>query len=252
MNILKKLFGTRNQELRNWTKERLETFIFNETTIEHLHRYAFARGFIEGKRVLDIASGEGYGVDLMASCASEVIGVDIDQPTVERASQKYTRENVRFLQGKASEIPLENDSVDVVVSFETLEHTDKHEEMIKEVVRVMKPDGLLIMSSPDKYYYSDVINYHNPHHIKELYEEEFRSLIQGSFSFSHFYYQRYLRGSLIVSESPQTLPSTYRGNYEEINEQNKIWGRFLIAVATNSAQVDIQTGHSVFDSMGRV
>lgn len=66
---------------KNWTGERLETFVLNDSTIEHLHRYAIAKELAQGKHVLDIACGEGYGSNLLASSARFVDGVDIDQST---------------------------------------------------------------------------------------------------------------------------------------------------------------------------
>jgi hypothetical protein len=60
-----------------------------------------------------------------------------------------------------------------VVSFETIEHISEHEEMFAEIKRVLKDDGLLIMSSPDKRYYSEARNYENPFHVRELHGAEF-------------------------------------------------------------------------------
>jgi len=62
---------------------------------------------------------------------------------------------------------------DLVVSFETIEHHDEHEQMLAEVKRVLKPDGMAIISSPDKAIYTDKPEYHNSFHVKELYREEF-------------------------------------------------------------------------------
>lgn len=249
-NLLKRIFDENRSAKKNWTKERLETFIFNETTVEHLHRYAFAMGFVKDKKVLDVASGEGYGSNLMADISTEVIGVDIDQVAIEKASLKYQKENLVFRQGNVSKIPVTSDSIDVVVSFETLEHTDEHTEMMEEIVRVLKSDGIMIMSSPDKYYYSDIYQYNNPHHVKELYEKEFRELIAAHFQHAQFYYQRFLKGSLIYSETKETLSTTFSGNYDQINALEKIWGRYLVVVASQQALPNVLPGHSVFESTG--
>ena len=102
--------------------------------------------------VLDIASGEGYGSALLASGATRVTGVDIDPQTVQGATQKYSsnNSNLEFKQGSADNIPLHSGLFDVVVSFETIEHHDNHVEMMREIKRVLKLGGLLIISSPDK------------------------------------------------------------------------------------------------------
>lgn len=71
-------------KIKDWTGERLETFVFNETTIEHLHRYAIAMEFCSGKTVLDIACGEGYGSNLLSAKATHVTGMDADAITIEK------------------------------------------------------------------------------------------------------------------------------------------------------------------------
>lgn len=181
------------------TGERLEFYYFSDVTVEHLHRYAMVNDFVSGKKVLDIASGEGYGSYLMAERALEVIGVDIDFETIENAKLKYSKKNLRFLVGRADKIPVLTNSIDVVVSFETIEHHDKHNEMLAEIKRVLKDDGVLIMSSPDKKYYSDLTGQHNPYHVKELYFKEFNELVNKSFHFTKYYYQNSFNFNSFIS-----------------------------------------------------
>ena len=168
--------------------------------LEHLNRYYFVVHQIDlkGKTVLDIASGEGYGSNIIAKHASKVIGVDISFEAIEHAKNKYKANYLEFVQGSVVEIPMEESSVDVVVSFETLEHHDKHDEMIIEIKRVLKVDGILIISSPDKYYYSELPNTLNKYHIKELYNEQFKQLLNKYFNFTFHYSQRMILGSIIV------------------------------------------------------
>ena len=127
---------------------------------------------MKGKIVLDIASGEGYGSNLISYYAEKVYGVDISESAIENAKLKYTRSNIEFLKGSTSNIPMPNNSVDVILSFETIEHHDEHHQMMQEFKRVLKTDGVLILSSPDKLNYSDKTGHNNPYHIKELYKDE--------------------------------------------------------------------------------
>lgn len=181
------------------TGERLEFFDFSDVTVEHLHRYAIANDFVEGKVILDIASGEGYGSYILSNKALEVIGVDIDIESVQNAKEKYLKDNLRFIVGNADNIPVESNSIDIVVSFETIEHHDKHEEMFLEIKRVLKDDGILIMSSPDKKYYSDLTGQYNPFHVKELYFKEFKELVNKSFQFTKYYYQNSFNFNSFIS-----------------------------------------------------
>lgn len=220
-------------KLQNWTGERLETFVFTENTIEHLHRYALAKKLCENKIVLDIASGEGYGSNILSDFAEQVIGVDIDKDVVDLANQKYGKNNLIFKTGKADQIPIITNSIDVVVSFETLEHHDRHYEMMVEIKRVLKKDGVLIISTPEKRYYSDEPNYKNPYHVKELYYDQFRSLIDSHFKNTNYFFQKMIRGSLILPEQEFEGFSLIEGDYQHFFESSTIKPMYLIAVASD-------------------
>jgi ubiquinone/menaquinone biosynthesis C-methylase UbiE len=207
-----------SEELK-WTGERLVSTKENEIVIHHLHRYALAIELCKDKNILDIASGEGYGTNLISTVAKNVIGVDIDEEAIEFSKKKYLSKNLQFLLGSASEIPLENNSIDIVVSFETLEHHDKHLEMFAEIKRVLRPDGILIMSSPDKLNYRDIPNFQNPFHVKELYREEFKTLVNNHFNFVKIFYQNILYASVIVSETGNSTGfSEYDGTFTGIKK----------------------------------
>jgi ubiquinone/menaquinone biosynthesis C-methylase UbiE len=150
------------------TGERLMTDNRSENVPEHLHRYALACRLASGVDTLDIACGEGYGTNLLASHAASVVGVDVSADAIAHASQKYKRSGLRFLHGSATAIPLPDGSVDLVVSFETLEHLREQDEMLRDIRRVLRPGGKLIMSSPDKRFYSDATGHRNQYHLREL------------------------------------------------------------------------------------
>jgi ubiquinone/menaquinone biosynthesis C-methylase UbiE len=203
---------------KNWTGERLETFITGETMTEHLHRYAIAMDLVKEKTVLDIACGEGYGANLLAQYAAHVTGIDIDIRTVTKAKSKYVKKNLSFLAGCVENIPSPDSHFDIVVSFETIEHTYDHEKMLQEIKRVLKPDGLLIISTPDKTNYSDITNYKNPFHKKELYENQFVELLKKYFSFTSFYVQSSFLGSFIGRKNDAMIEKIYTGDYTAISK----------------------------------
>lgn len=166
--------------------------------LEHLNRYYFVVHQIDlkGKTVLDIASGEGYGSNIIAKHASKVIGVDINFEAIEHAKNKYKANNIEFIQGSVVKIPMGDSSVDVVVSFETLEHHDKHDEMMLEIKRILRKNGILMISSPNKQHFSNFEK--NSFHVKELFYEEFKDLMNQYFSKTIFYVQRSFVGSMIA------------------------------------------------------
>lgn len=218
---------------KNWSGERLETFIYSRDAIEHLHRYAIASNYAKDKVVLDIASGEGYGSNLLSKIASYVYGVDIDKNTVEKAKFKYKSKNLKFLSGSTSRIPIEDNSIDLVVSYETIEHHEEHDQMMFEIKRVLKDDGMLIISSPDKLYYTDLANFNNEHHKKELYKGEFKSLIHQNFSFVQLLTQKFVKSGSIIQDDELIFDlDVFSGNYTIIKELN-IAPLYVIAIASN-------------------
>jgi ubiquinone/menaquinone biosynthesis C-methylase UbiE len=200
------------------TGERLVTSVSSYVAIDHLHRYALAAQLAKNKDVLDIASGEGYGSNLLSKISKSVIGVDISSEAVLHAKEKYANANLEFRQGSANKIPLQDCSVDMVVSFETIEHHDLHDEMLQEFKRVLRPHGIVIISSPDKLNYSDIPNYSNPFHVKELYKAEFVSLINRFFKYATFYNQKNISGSLMVPDSSHFSFQEYKGNYSSLEK----------------------------------
>ena len=100
-----------------WAGERYVPEITGEIQLEHIHRYLLAQEYSKDKEVLDIACGEGFGSALLAKTARRVVGIDIAAEAVRHAAFSYRIDNVRFQQGSCSKIPLDSNSIDLVVSL---------------------------------------------------------------------------------------------------------------------------------------
>jgi O-antigen biosynthesis protein len=181
--------------------------------LEHYHRYAVVQKIVSGKDVLDIASGEGYGSSLLAEVALSVTGVDISDEAVSHAIKTYKKPNLRFQVGSAIELAFPTESFDIVVSYETVEHLAEQSQMIAELRRVLRPDGLLIISSPNRPIYSEESGELNEHHVKELNFEEFDSLLSTQFPSRKYFGQRLLLGSVIQALDEQ--PSTFKAWHDD-------------------------------------
>ena len=227
---------------KKWTGERLEDGIYNETTIEHLHRYALAIEIAKGKHVLDVACGDGYGAKLLAKFAAKVVAVDNDLETITTARNKYKTQNLHFENGNIEKLPIPDKSIDLITCFETLEHTDQHEKSLSELKRVLKPEGLLLISTPDKKVYTDERNYTNPFHKKELYYAEFKLLLEAFFPFVKIYAQRMVSGSLITGDSEF---HEFSGDFNSI-EKKSFSGYYFFAVASENELPAIN--YSLFNS----
>jgi SAM-dependent methyltransferase len=152
---------------------------------EHWHRYCYALPFVTGKSVLDIASGEGYGSAFLAQSAALVYGLDISEEAVQHARENYVRDNLHFLHGAADAIPIPGEQCfDVIVSFETIEHLDAptQERFAAEVTRLLKPDGVFLVSTPNRTTYSPDGHQGNPYHLHEFTRDEFVAFLHQRFA----------------------------------------------------------------------
>lgn len=190
----------------DWTGERLTSAATGQVETEHFHRFFLARHLARGLDVLDIASGEGLGSAFLAQSARSVIGVEIDNDAVEHAKHSYTARNLRFVRGSAQAIPLRDNSVDCVVSFETIEHFYDQEQFLIEIRRVLRPEGKLIISAPNRDIYTPPGWPSNPFHVRELTRTEFEKALSIHFENIVYYGQRSIIGSVIVRETDADSP----------------------------------------------
>jgi SAM-dependent methyltransferase len=226
-----------------FTGERYVPEAHGSIELEHIHRYLQAAEIAKGLVVLDIASGEGYGTAMLAERASRAIGVDVSAGAIQHARSRYDRPNLEYLVGDCAAIPLRDKSVDLVVSFETIEHHDQHRKMLEEIKRVLRPDGVLLISSPDKQNYSIEPGYSNPFHVRELYAEQFKELMQEHFTNVSFFCQRIIYGSGIFPETESTKTRSYFKVGGKINEAlGLVKPMYWIALASQSDLPILATG----------
>jgi SAM-dependent methyltransferase len=161
---------------------------------EHLARYRLAAQLAPGRRVLDVACGEGYGSALLAAAgAGTVVGVDLDPATVEHAR---TRHGIDARAGDVRALPFEDGSFDLVVSFETIEHVEEPERALDELARVVAPDGLVVVSTPNSRQYL----VENPFHVREFEHAEFVELLQARLPAVRLLYQHNWLTSAVLDE----------------------------------------------------
>ena len=230
-----------------------ERFVPSETgkiRYEHLHRYALSLEFVAGKSVVDIASGEGYGAGILASTASSVTGVDHDIDSIKHAKRRYDAPGLSFVVGDCDSVPLPDNGFDVVTSFETIEHHDKHEEMLAEIQRLLKPDGILVISSPNRLTYSDEVGYQNPFHVKELYYDEFDELLRRHFRYVRIYGQKLAAGSFVfpLTDSDARSLGALTGDADRIRGQvcSLRSPAYFVAVCSNNRPIEDREISSIY------
>jgi 2-polyprenyl-3-methyl-5-hydroxy-6-metoxy-1,4-benzoquinol methylase len=153
---------------------------------EHEERYLFAGRYVQGKDVLDVACGSGVGTDYLRTAgARSVRGLDIDPQAVAFAAARYR--DCEFALCDATELCLPDKSVDIVVSFETIEHLHDQPKFIAECKRVLRPGGTFICSTPNARL--NHLRGVNEFHVREMPLAEFQSLVAASFAHSEFFSQ---------------------------------------------------------------
>jgi 2-polyprenyl-3-methyl-5-hydroxy-6-metoxy-1,4-benzoquinol methylase len=187
----------------------------SEVFWEHVYRYRFATAFAPERDVVDIACGEGYGsASLALAGARSVVGIDIDPSAVRHATLRYSgRPNLTFRAGDAVRIPAEDRSADVLISFETVEHVPDPAAFLSECRRVLRPDGWLVMSTPDVGVYNPGGDpTRNPFHCSELSPAEFTELIGRFFGPLRLYSQRRTRAWFFSPLVFQVYPCPWLGH----------------------------------------
>jgi len=155
---------------------------------EHAARYVFAGRFCRNKKVLDVASGLGYGTDYLRTVGATVTGLEIDQDSVRLSRMQYPESD--FVCGDAEQLPAHwGAAFDVVVSFETIEHLPHPERFLDGVFHCLRPGGLFVCSTPNKDLF--LLQGAQPFHCKEYYSKEFVRFIGSRFRVGSIYGQAF-------------------------------------------------------------
>lgn len=164
---------------------------------EHVSRYEFAKLYCEGKDVLDIACGTGYGSSEIAKIAKSVVGVDISKESIEFANSNYKLSNLSYVLDDAIYFKKINKmEFDIVISFETIEHLDKigRAAYLNNIKKVLKKGGVFIMSTPNKKITSPFSEKPlNKFHVLEFTKKTLESELSYFFKIEKFYGQRFIK-----------------------------------------------------------
>ena len=233
-----------------FTGERFTPEVRGAIWYEHWHRYAVAVPVAAGLRVLDAACGEGYGSALLARTAAHVTGLDVDAQAVAHARERYVRPNLSFEAGSVTAIPLADATVDLVVSFETIEHLVAQREMLAEFRRVLAPRGTLLISSPNRPVYNESGGEPNHFHVKELDRAELAVLLDPLFPQQAWYAQRVAAHSLLWSEHARSGAVAFDALVDDRAERRDAPAApmyFLVACGAQEAALPALPAVSVFD-----
>jgi ubiquinone/menaquinone biosynthesis C-methylase UbiE len=165
---------------------------FNSNLVykEHLARYNFIRKFVKDKFILDLGCGIGDGTYNLSLEAKRVIGIELDRERLRIASGNFGNGNLNYLVMDGCLLGFKDESFDIVVSLEVIEHLENQNKFLFEINRVLKDRGIAIISTPNKKIIKIEGTEPNPLHLKELTFKEFKKLLKKYFRGIEFYGQR--------------------------------------------------------------
>jgi SAM-dependent methyltransferase len=199
---------------------------------EHLCRYHFASPLVEGRYAVDVGCGTGYGAALLARSARRVLALDVSAESVAFAKENYAAPNVDFLVSDCRQIPLGAETVDAAVCFEVIEHIAEQKTLLEEIRRVLRRDGLLVISTPNRIYYTEERKETNPFHVREFDFDEFLAFLKSSFAHVEVAFQNHV-ASLYVGNPSQGRP--LRSEMEQHSDLDlERFSHYFVAVCSNS------------------
>lgn len=163
---------------------------------EHMARYTFAARLARGKRVLDAGCGAGYGSAELARAGERVVGIDRAPEAIEFARAHYAAGNLSFEEASCEALPHADGSFELVVAFEVIEHLENWRGFLQEARRVLAPNGQLVVSTPNKLYYTESrgADGANPFHVHEFDFEEFRAELKAIFPHVSLFLENHVEG----------------------------------------------------------
>jgi len=148
----------------------------------HLAAYELASTLAEGKSVIDVGCGEGYGPSILARRARKVLGVDIAPEVVGHARRQYGTKNLSFRVMDVNRLEVPPQSFDLAVSLQVVEHLADVSGYFAEIARILAPEGVALLSTPNRLTISAGSERPiNPWHLREYTPEEFRDVLGGYF-----------------------------------------------------------------------
>jgi ubiquinone/menaquinone biosynthesis C-methylase UbiE len=197
---------------------------------QHRARYRFARGFVKGKDVLDAGCGNGYGsMTLLKGSAKSVTGVDISEESIAGAKSHYAAPNLSFRLGDLQKLPFSKSSFDVIIAFEIIEQVPEFEKVLQEFRRVLRPGGILIISTLNASAPVDAETAANPYLRRGFSPNEFVNLLKRFYQPPFELYGQFEKEKYNRKESFHipTIVETLEGS-NEIEETPRYSSRFSV------------------------
>jgi SAM-dependent methyltransferase len=211
----------------------------------HLAVYEWIATRVGGRRVLDMACGEGYGSDALARVARSVVGLDANPEAYEHARLRYRRANLSFERGMVENFGRPG-AYDAVVFLQTIEHVFDPVAVLGHLRSLLTPGGVVYVSTPNVLTLAPAgaVKSDNPWHMKEYRAEEFRSLcasVFGEVELLGVFHARKLRAHELV------LKLGWDSVHARLGITKRFYDRFTPAIATSDFALRPAPLHAALD-----
>lgn len=150
----------------------------NPIFMQHLAAYEYASQFTGDKIVLELGCGEGYGTVLLAKSASKIFGIDYSKAAIDKAQKKYRADNIEFVCSDVNDLGFDDASFEVIIAFQFIEHLKDPRAVLLKIKSLLKPQGIFLLSSPNKK--ASIVQH--PYHFREYDREELEGLLRNYFA----------------------------------------------------------------------
>lgn len=236
-----------NLVLRTDAERWVKNFIYPHIENEHLNRYLFLIDKVHNKKVLDIACGSGYGSYILASNSSpkKVVGVDLNKDSIRYANHRYPHKSVSRIVEDAIEFS-SDEKFDIIICFETIEHIQKYDKLLKNLSTLLSENGCLFLSTP--IVETTTSQCYNPHHVIEWSINDFEILVKEHFKIVNKYVQniKYKQLKINVYKKLYYKLKEFVFNVYNIKEL-KIHDPNIIHISNINSLENIESGYQLIE-----
>ena len=186
---------------------------------EHVARYRFFSKYAKDKYVLDAGCGFGYGSVILSNYAEKIVGIDKSIQTLKHSAEKYSSNNITYVASDVTCTPFANKTFDTIYAFEVIEHMKNDNAFLSEMRRLLKEDGYIFISTPNKKLSGYLDGVVNKFHFREYELDEFREKLKSYFSDVEIYCERYSK-SYFIKESNFNSIRVMRDKIIHLEQQN--------------------------------
>ena len=209
---------------------KLEKVAHDASWASHVFRYQAAARLCQGRKVLDVGHGNGYGAALLSITgrADSVLAIDLDPNVVQDAQKAWKSSGAEYKAFSAESLEQIGRRFDLICSFENIEHLQQPERFLAGAAAQLEEGGLLVVSTPDREVTPPFVNGRpvNPYHVHEWYRDEFDQMLKRHFKHTYLFSQVVQYSALRRADAEKQLAQYILG-LETLLDRATRWNKWM-------------------------